>query len=313
MSGSTVAESAVGEIRPLKFSGSGLHSMSAEQDLGYSIQIFVAGGDSAGLRIVEKTNWNGIGLICPRSSFAKVKKRPEFQKAGVYALIGPAESSELPKTYIGEGDPVLPRLEQHHAEREFWTNLVFFHSKDQNLNKAHIQYLESRLVAIATEAKRCQLENGNIPALPSLSEAATAECEGFLEEMLLCFPVIGVSFFEIPPAAEIKVAKLFLETEGIKAEGYESEDGFVVVAGSRASTDEAASIEPRTKSIREALKERGILLPDGDSLRLTQDYTFNSPSLAASVFAANNISGREWWKDDQGRTLRQLQQEEAES
>jgi len=287
--------------------------MSAEQDPGYSIQIFIVGGDSAGLRIVEKTNWNGRGLICPRSSFAKVKKRQEFKKAGVYALIGPPDSSELTKVYIGEGDPVLPRLEQHHAEKEFWTNLVFFHSKDENLNKAHIQYLESRLVDIASKAKRCQLENGNIPALPSLSDAATAECEGFLEELLLCAPVVGVSFFEIPPVAEVKATKLFLETKGIKAEGYESEDGFVVLSGSRASTDEAHSIEPRTKSLRDALKQRGILVPDGDSLRLTQDYTFNSPSLAASVFSANNISGREWWKDDQGRTLRQLQQEEAES
>jgi hypothetical protein len=287
--------------------------MSAEQNLGYSIQIFVAGGESAGIRLVEKTNWNGIGLLCPRSSFAKVKKRAEFQKAGVYALIGPPEASELPRMYLGEGDPVLPRLEQHHAEREFWTNLVFFHSKDQNLNKAHIQYLESRLVAIAAEAKRCHLENGNVPALPSLSEAARAECEGFLEEMLLCFPVIGVSFFEIPPLAEPQVATLFLETKGIKATGFESEDGFVVVKGSFASTDEAPSIEQRTKALRESLKQQNILVPDGGALRLTQDYTFNSPSLAASVFAANNISGREWWKDEQGKTLRQLQEQEAQA
>src|SRR5207249_1816380 len=102
--------------------------------------------------------------------------------------------------YIGEGDPARPRLETHNARRDFWTSLVLFTSKDENLNKAHVQYLESRLVALARDAKRCVLENSNTPQLPSLSEADAAELEAFLDEMLLIFPVLGVVAFEQPQA-----------------------------------------------------------------------------------------------------------------
>ncbi len=119
--------------------------------LGFSINIFVAGADLPGLRLVEKSNWNGGGVVFPRSSFAQVKSLVEFKKVGVYVLLGPQASGELPKADIGEGDRVLPRFDDHHAKKEFWTLAVFFHG---NLNKAHIQYLESRLISIATDAKR---------------------------------------------------------------------------------------------------------------------------------------------------------------
>ena len=49
--------------------------------------------------------------------------------------------------------------------------MVFFTSKDENLNKAHIKHLEARLLRLAQEAKRCEIDNANQPDFPSLSEA----------------------------------------------------------------------------------------------------------------------------------------------
>ena len=45
--------------------------------------------------------------------------------------------------------------------------------------------------------------------------------------------------------------------------------------------------------------------------KLTQDYTFNSPSLAAAVLLGKNANGRIEWKDVQGRTLKEIQEAAA--
>lgn len=153
----------------------------------YTIKIFVPAGDPEGIRIIEKSNWSGAGLVIPRALFGEGKLRREMARTGVYVLVGPPEESGLPRVYVGEGDPIRPRLEQHAARKDFWTTCFAFTSKAENVNKAHVQFLEARLVGLASEAKRCTLDNGNAPALPSMSEADAADAEGFLSEMLLCF------------------------------------------------------------------------------------------------------------------------------
>ncbi|HOH46359.1 MAG TPA: GIY-YIG nuclease family protein [Candidatus Cloacimonadota bacterium] len=107
----------------------------------FSIRIFCPDGNPVGLRKISKSNWTGCGLVFPRSILPVIKSVKEFSKPGVYVLIGLPEDSELPKTYVGEGDPVGPRLEQHYANKEFWTWSVFFVSTDSSLNKAHVQHL----------------------------------------------------------------------------------------------------------------------------------------------------------------------------
>ena len=142
---------------------------------GFSIRIFVPGAAFEGLRVIEKSNWVGLGLVCPRATFNAAKKRPEFGRTGVYVLVGPGIDSDLQQIYVGEGDPVLDRLESHALKKDFWTSLFVFTSKDTNLNKAHVQYLEARLLELAREARRCTLDNKNEPQPPSLSEADQAD------------------------------------------------------------------------------------------------------------------------------------------
>ncbi len=162
-------------------------------------------------------------------------------------------------------------------------------------------------MALAREAKRCVLDNGNAPQLPSLSEADTAEMESFLEEMLLIYPVLGLMVFEKPPAERPGQRVLFLKGRGITARGYEAAEGFVVLAGSQAAKDTVPSIQNYLVVQRAGLLERGILVPEGECLRLAQDYTFDSPSTAASVMMGRTLNGRELWKDQDGRMLKQIQ------
>jgi hypothetical protein len=281
--------------------------MTAPLRRGFSIRIFLPDGTPDGLRIVEKSNWTGRGVVCPRSQFREAKSRVEFGKTGVYVLYGPSEEGDLPTLYIGEGDPARPRLEQHFAKKDFWTSLILFTSKDENLNKAHVQYLEARLTSLAREAKRCVLDNVNVPQLPSLSEPDTAEMESFLEEMLLIYPVLGMTLFEKPRIDRAPERMLYLKGRGITAQGYEAAEGFVVLAGSQVAKDTVPSVQPYVVELRKSLMERGIMEPDGDTLKLSQAYSFDSPSTASAVMLGRSSNGRAEWKDKEGRTLKEIQ------
>ena len=185
-------------------------------------------------------------------------------------------------------------------------------SKDQNLNKAHIQYLEARLVGLAAEAKRCELDNANVPQVPSLSDADAADAELYLADLLLCLPVVGVNFFEKPRGLTGKDQDLFLSARGITARGYEEAGGLVVRASSQAARDEVPSIHAYLSDLRKTLRSQGILEDKGAAYRLTQDYSFNSPSTAAGVLLGRSSNGRTEWKDSSGRSLKEIQQAAAE-
>lgn len=277
----------------------------------YSIRIFLPGGDPDGLRTIEKSNWSGAGIVVPRALMPEAKLRRDLARTGVYVLVGPPEESGLPRVYIGEGDPIRPRLDQHASKKDFWTSCIAFTSKDENLNKAHVQYIESHLVTLATHAKRCLLENGNAPALPSLSEADAADAAGFLAEMLLCFPVLGLSVFSAAPRPAKSVTPLYLASKGVKAEGAESSEGFVVRAGSGAVKAEVPSCHAYIIELRSALVTNGVLKPAGDQLVFAQDYVFASPSTAAGVVQGRSANGRVDWKTKDGKTLKDLQEAAA--
>ena len=280
---------------------------------GVSIRLFLADGTSDGLWIVEKSNWSGLGLVLPRTRYAQMRTRDELTRPGVYVLIGPSDSvGDRDRVYVGEADVLRKRLDQHQVNKDFWTRAVAFTSKDQNLNKAHVRYLESRLLRLATEAGRSEIDIGNVPGAPSLSEADAADMDAFLDEMLALFPVLDVDAFEhaeeAPPAE-----RLWASGPQAQAEGVETPDGFQVFAGSLARASTVPSIQAYMLQIRNHLLAEGVLVEEGESLRFMRDYVFNSSSTAAGVVLGRNANGRLEWKDDQGRTLRDIAAAEVAS
>lgn len=296
--------------------------MSAQ---GVSIRIFLVDGVPDGLRIVERSNWTGLGVVCARSQYAGVRNRPEFSRPGLYVLVGPGEGI-LPRVYIGEADNPRVRLDQHLAGKDFWTRLVLFTSKDGNLNKAHVRHLESRLIGIAESAKRAQVQNGNAPSAPALSEADLADAESFLQDMLLIYPILEITAFQPVPAAidaappsSLAVGpagvedRLYLTGPETDAQGADAPEGFVVFAGSQGRAAHVASIHAYMLDLRNELIATGILADEGSSLRMTQDYVFNSPSTAAGVLLGRTANGRIEWRNEKGLTLKMLQARSVKS
>ena len=285
----------------------------------FSLRIFVADGDPDGLRIVEKSNWIGKALVFPRALLPQVKARPELAQTGVYLLLGPRPDGEGDMLYVGEGDPIRPRLERHYAEKDFWTRAIGFTTTTAGqLNKAHVQFLESRLIALARAAKRMPLDNANQPTEPSLSEADRADMEVFLGHMLGMLPVLGVHAFEQAPKAPAAKAApvLTCKGKGVQATGYEASQGFVVRAGSQAVADTVPSMALHVRGmydLRQELVGNGVLGLQGGLYQFTQDYSFSSPSTAAAVVLGRSANGRIEWKAADGRTLKELQEAEAHS
>lgn len=279
---------------------------------GFSVKIFIPNGEPEGLRIVEKSNWTGQRLAFPRSLMAEARQRPEIKGTGVYVLWGPADNGQLPMMYVGEGESVLPRLDSHLRIKDFWTQAIVFISKDQNLNKAHVQYLEARLVDLASIAKRCRLDNGNIPQKPLLSEADAAEAEGFLADILLCLPVMGVNFFEQPKTNKNAASWLMIKRKGIEAAGNESPDGFVVFKGSEAVLKTLPSCTATYMNMRNTLLENGVITKSDKAYVFSQDYTFTSPSAAGCVILGRPTNGRDEWKTKDGVSLKEIQQAQTD-
>lgn len=275
-----------------------------------SIRIFLADGSPDGIRIVEKSNWTGRAVVASRTQLPDALKRDELSRPGVYVLAGTGDDGES-RLYIGEADVLGDRLRSHASKKDFWTWFVAFTAADENLNKAHVRYLECRLLILARTANQWTVENAAAPNEPPLSEADRADADWFLDEMLVIYPILGIDAFEIAasePALPGGADELVLDQRGGHGRGRETKDGFVVLAGSRARASEVTSAKPWLTDLRRKLTDRGVLIAEDGSLRFTQDYRFTSPSAAAAVLVGGNANGRKAWKTSDGRTLREVQE-----
>lgn len=164
----------------------------------FTIRIFVPDGDPEGVRIIDRMNWTGHGVVFPREKWPATRQRSEFSRTGLYILSGyKSAEDELPTVYIGEGDVIRNRIESHFQNKDFWDRAIVFTASNNSLNKAHVKWLEYALVNRAVQAKRSILDNGNEPQEPALSEAERADIQAFLQEILQILPLIGLRAFEM--------------------------------------------------------------------------------------------------------------------
>jgi len=122
-----------------------------------TIKLFLPRGDAKSLRTAEISNWTGKAVAAPRTELDELLAREELEKAGIYILIGSDPLTNAARAYIGEAEVIRERLKQHKT-KEFWVSAIDFVSKDENLTKAHVRYLESRLLTEANQIGRFTLE-----------------------------------------------------------------------------------------------------------------------------------------------------------
>lgn len=280
---------------------------------GRSIRLFLVDGTPNGLLTAEIMNWTGHVITGPRSKLSELVQRPEAGRTGIYFLVGPDPDNSFKQlVYIGESDDVGSRLKQHNRPEEqggkdFWEKVCIVTSKDQNLTKAHVKHLESKLITAAKEANRCTLKNGTAHDYVSLPESDLADMAFFMDQIRTVLPVLGLDFLRElnrPPNPESTapvqvpqspVFKLEIPKHGVTARAQEIDGEFFVLKESLAR-NQWVGVPSGYQSLFQQLVDDGVLVLEGEGLRrFTDDFAFNSPSAAAAVVSGRSANGRITW------------------
>jgi hypothetical protein len=279
-----------------------------------TVKIFLAEGDPASVRIAEISNWTGKAVAGPRSQLELILQRDEAKKPGVYFLTGINPVTGKQRVYIGEAEVIRPRM-KNHLDRDFWKTLIFFVSKDENLTKAHVKYLEGKLIEMAKAADRFELENTNSSG-SHLPESDAADMDVFLAKIEQLLPVLGQDFLKPIRKPTVKPSKsklLSCTIKKVNATGRPTENGFLVLKGSEAVLVERPSVKkyPYPSILRSQLISEGVLAGESDKLVFTKDHEFSSPSAAASVIHGGHANGLREWKNADGVSLKELEQKDV--
>ena len=275
---------------------------------GKKITLFLMDGDPNGRWTCELSNWTGKAYKIPRTLLKDCASRQDLKQAGVYFLLGRSDESGQLLAYIGEAENVFERVCKHLEGKNFLTEVTTFTSKDKNLNKAHVKYLESRFYELAAIAKRYALENSNNPTRPALSEPEQAELEEFIEHTLVLVNALGHRLFEpmitFTNKPDSNQTFYLTKTKKIIARGAPTSDGFAVFTG--ATVNEKISAKSLHKGII-SLREKYIAEKKVVDWTTTEDLLFSSSSTAADFILGYSVSGPAQWKTEDGTSLKDFE------
>lgn len=276
---------------------------------GKTIKIFLIDGDPNGRMSCELSNWSGKAYKIPRVKIKECVDRDDLTGTGVYLLFGKDDTGK-DQVYIGEAETILKRLNQQLTAKDFWYETIVFISKDENLNKAHIKYLENRLHDIAKTANRYKVDNSIIPTQSSISESDRAEMEEFIENIKMLVNTLGHKVFddkrEFKPRQKQEI--FFIKAaRGADGQGQPTSDGFVVFKNSKAAGSTVPSMTQNFLILRQNLIGQGVLIDRGEYLEFQDDYIFTSPSTASSIVLGRNSNGLTEWKLKEGKSLKDFE------
>lgn len=285
---------------------------------GKQIKLFLIDGTAGGLTTAEITNWTGHVLTAKREEVAELLQREEVLRTGVYLLLGEdAEAIGNTRCYIGETDEIATRVRSHVRDKDFWDRILVVTSKDENLTKSHVRYLESRLIELATTASRVSLVNGTAPLVPRLPEADRSDMDYFVSQLQIILPVLGINAIRTRPVSptsnsdSTNASPVFALTHaknGVDARAQVIDGEFTLLEGSRvigAWTATGKSLSTR-RAYDGYRAQHDQLVADGsivvaDSIgTTTRPIVFGSPSAAGAVALGRSCNGRREWLSPAG-------------
>lgn len=232
----------------------------------------------------------------------------KLQKPAFYILLGEDEATK-PQAYIGETENFRERVKDHDNKKSFWQKALIFVSKDADMTKADVQYLEHKAIAEAKKANTFVLsDNKQTPKAPNLPEYRQDSMDEFFDDAKFLASFIGCNIFEIsqPKATE---NLFYIKGRGCEAKGFYSSNGFTVQKGSVIASTIVPSFGWKEKR-NDMVQEYTIL--EGAKLFMTSDITFSSPSTAAMFVLGRPANGWTEWKDKDGNTLDSVYRKQLE-
>jgi len=305
--------------------------------LGKTLRLFLVDGTPSGIVVAEIINWSGQVIRVPRALLGDFLERRESNRTGVYLLVG--DDEEVPgrlRVYVGESDNLGSRLRQHinDEDKSFWEVAYVATSKDQNLTKAHVLFLESQIIDGATAVGRVSLENTRVKPYESIPESDISDMTYFLQQISVLLPALGIELFspanlekerinvpsELPSGADrnTSVSQTLDRRQtlpavtgsspidvilrdgvfNIEARGLEANGEILVLKGLRARGENDSETNVY-RPLRNRLIKEGKIAPTNDPriLEFASDVIFNSPSAASAVILDRNDNGRTSWRE----------------
>ena len=266
--------------------------------MGKTVTTYLIDGDPKGTQYAFISNKICQMFVVPRSNLAYLNTQEKLQKPAFYILLGEDEATK-PQAYIGETENFRERVKDHDSKKSFWQKALIFVSKDADMTKADVQYLEHKAIAEAKKANAFVLsDNKQTPKAPNLPEYQQDSMDEFFEDVKFLASFIGCNIFEVsqPKAEHI----FYTRSRGCDARGFYSSNGFTVLKGSIIAKSAVPSLKWSEK--RNNLVSEYTTI-EGDKLVMTSDKTFASPSTAASFCLGRPSNGWADWKDKDGNTL----------
>ena len=293
--------------------------------LGKNFNLFLIDGEVTGRIKCTLSNWTCLAYKIPRSYLEKSKERLDLKQSGVYFLIEKNENGD-DEVYIGQastrknGEGVLFRVIEHLKDNKYFSEVVILTTQNNSFGPTEISYLENRFTNLALETGRYTVRNGNEPNIGNVTEEKESELEEFIEYSKMVLGVLGYKVFipilnttEKIIEKNQKESKFYLSRKSkksqqlIQASCIRTNEGFVILKGSMIEEIDSDAIPLAIKELRTKCKANKEIFNG----KLTKNLLFNSPSYAAAFVLGMQTNGRVDWKDENGITLKELENLES--
>ena len=275
--------------------------------MGKTVTTYLIDGDPKGTQYAFISNKICQMFVVPRSNLAYLNTQEKLQKPAFYILLGEDEATK-PQAYIDETENFRERVKDHDSKKSFWQKALIFISKDADMTKVDVPYLEHKAIAEAKKANCFVLnDNKQTPKAPNLPEYQRDSMDEFFEDVKFLASFIGCNIFEV---SQPKTEHIFYtKGRGCDAKGFYSSNGFTVLKGSVIAKAMVPSFSWKEK--REGMVQE-YAVAEGDRLTLTSDKIFSSPSTAASFCLGRPSNGWMDWKDKDDNTLDSVYRKQLE-
>jgi len=286
--------------------------------------MFLMDGEVTGKIKCTLSNWTGVIYKIPRIQLGDLKSRDEMKQSGIYFLFGRDEDKQKDVTYIGQattrknGEGVLLRIQEHTRDThaDYFNDVIILTTQNNSFGPTEISYLENKFTQLAKEAGRYIVKNGNDPNPGNVTEEKESELDEIVENTLMIIGTLGYRVF-IPMTKKVSQdltdnhsTYLYLKRKTkksnkvIEATYERTTEGFVVLEGSQVEIKDSPYLPASLKEMRQNLIASRVI-QDGV---LKEKQLFSSPSYAAAFLLGMQTNGRTDWKDQDGRTLKELEE-----
>ncbi|WP_373232078.1 GIY-YIG nuclease family protein [Cohnella sp.] len=152
---------------------------------GKTIKLYIMGDNYKNLKTAELSNWTGKSFVGNRKHVQLLQMFDELSVPGVYFLISEAEDSLQKHIYVGEADEVNKRIAEQFRAKDWWNDFVIFISKDSNLTKSHVRFLEKELYELLKRNQTTiDLNNSKSPPGSKLPVSDCDDMNDYIENMI---------------------------------------------------------------------------------------------------------------------------------